>query len=209
MLLYLCSMTRTYRDWPSQCTKICCRVKPRAIASVLTALINNFECIGEGRMRWVCINWSLSSNYFKKRIWIDHIFSFPSLSNNALVAIDRTTWPCLLWLLPLRTHSLWRLLNSHMGFKWHQVQRCRSFPSSNSLSNRRKHMHRNKENTYILTSTWRSDSTTKWTEVRWYIKMQHKDFVYFISTNHAVNMRVQCELHNMAFYNTTEFCFKY
>ena len=48
---------RTHHDWPTQMHEnlLISRVKTRAIASVLTPLINKFECICEGHAWWVCI----------------------------------------------------------------------------------------------------------------------------------------------------------
>ena len=68
---------QAHHDYPSQMYEnlLIYRVKRLAIASVLTPLINKFECICEGHVWWVCIT-KWSSSKYRKNILICRIFHF-------------------------------------------------------------------------------------------------------------------------------------
>ena len=68
---------QTHHDCPSQMYEnlLIYRVKRLAIASVLTPLINKFECICEAHVWWVCIT-KWSSSKYRKNILICRIFHF-------------------------------------------------------------------------------------------------------------------------------------
>ena len=111
---------------------------------VFTPLFNKFKCINFlGGWRDRCVLYNDYNQNIKKRNRSD--IQFPSLSYNTLAAINRAKWPCLVWLLPLRTHSLRQLWNSLVRFKWRHAQRCRAFPKINPLSWRHKYTQRNGE----------------------------------------------------------------
>ena len=81
----------THHDWPSQmhANLLISRVKTRAIASVLTPLINKFECICEGYVMgvyYIMIIIKIS----KKTYFNGQNFPFPSLSDNTLAERDGT-----------------------------------------------------------------------------------------------------------------------
>ena len=163
-------------------------------------------------------------------------FLFLCLSNNNLATIDRSTRPCLVWLLPPWIHSLRWLWNPLVRFKWRHMQYCRAFPScpsSNSLG---------RSKTERTPAFWTSHGqrwAVAWplcpqrhcrsydlgSQDRMAVKIDHspkrpKDLracrnaprrffaPYINKPCFEHNTVMQCEFHIITGYDTTEFCFK-
>ena len=123
-----CMVICTHHNWPWQMQEnlLISRVKTPAIAGDLVPLIKNLGAFVRTRSEG-CVLYNDCIGNIKKLTYFNRPdFPFPSPSNNTLKAIDRTTWPCEVWLLPPWTRSLRRLWNSHVRsnmFKWRYAQR--------------------------------------------------------------------------------------
>ena len=104
----------------------------RAIAWILTRLINQFGYICEGHahvMGVYCIK--IIIKILRKHIFIDRIFH--DRCCQIILCWQLNEPPNLVGQFPWRIHSFRQLWNFHVQFKWRHAQRWRVFPGGKCL----------------------------------------------------------------------------